>query len=360
MLDGAATAEGTARFRERFPEAEEKGFFRRLGDLWVSSIGLGTYLGEADEAVDRGYEEAVAAALEHGVNLFDCAINYRHQLSERAVGRALAAAIDSGRVARDEIVVATKAGFLPLDGAVPDDPAAYFRSEYVASGLIGRDDLVANCHCISPPYLDDQLERSRSNLGLETIDLYYLHNPETQLAEVDRDELEERLVEAFGWMEERRDAGTIVRYGVATWDGFRLPPSAPRHLSLAAVVECAGDGLAVLQAPINLAMPEALAAPTQQIGDAVVPLAVAARHFELALVSSASLMQMRLERLPPEIEAAFPGLASDAQRALQFTRSLPGLTAALVGMSSRRHVEENLALARREPASTETIQGLFA
>lgn len=360
MLDGAATAKGTARFAERFPEAAEKEFFRRLRDLRVSSIGLGTYLGEPSESIDRGYEEAIRSALEHGVNLFDSAINYRHQRSERSLGRALARAIGEGEVARDEIVVATKGGFLPLDGEVPDDPAAYFRRQYVDSGKIGPEDLVANCHCLAVPYLGDQLERSRSNLGLETIDLYYLHNPETQLREVGPDELGARLEAAFGWLEERRDAGEIGLYGLATWDGLRLPPSDPRHLSLEDVVERAGEGLAVLQAPVNLAMPEALAAPTQKIGDVVVPLTVAARHFGLALVSSASLMQMRIETLPPEIDTAFPGLDSDAQRALQFTRSLPGVTTALVGMSSRRHVEENLALARREPAATETIQELFA
>lgn len=360
MLSGRATEEGTERFKSRFPEAEEAGHFRRLGDLWVSSIGLGTYLGEPTDEVDRGYEEAIAAALERGVNLFDSAINYRHQASERALGRALGRAIAAGVVARDEVVVATKAGFLPLDGEVPSDPAAYFRSEYVDTGKIGRDDLVANCHSLAVPFLEDQLGRSRANLDLETIDLYYLHNPETQLAELSAEQLLERLGDAFDWLERVRSAGEVGRYGVATWNGLRVPPSSAEHLSLEAIVGRAAAGFAAVQAPLNLAMPEALAAPTQGIADAVVPLAVAARHFDLALVSSASLMQMRLRSLPPEIGEAFPAADTDAQRALQFTRSLPGVTTALVGMSSRAHVEENLALARIPPATAETIQRLFA
>lgn len=360
MRSGAATAAGTARLKERFPAAAEKGFYRRLGDLWVSSIGLGTYLGEASEAVDRGYEEAIEVALAHGVNLFDSAINYRHQLSERALGRALDRAIERGEIARDEVVVATKGGFLPLDAARPEDPVAEFRRRWVERGVVGSDDLAANCHCLAPPYLEDQLRRSRDNLGLETVDLYYLHNPETQLGEVAPDELGRRLATAFAWLEERRDAGEVGRYGVATWDAFRQPPSSPRHLSLEDLVVGAGEGLEAIQLPINLAMPEALAAPTQPIGDVVVPLMVAARHFGLAVVASASLAQMRLDTLPPEIGEAFPGLDSDAQRLLEFTRSLPGVTAALVGMSSRHHVEANLALATRQPAGIEAIQSLFA
>ena len=37
-------------------------------------------------------------------------------------------------------------------------------------------------HCMSPAYLENQIERSRRNLGMETIDLFYVHNPESQLA----------------------------------------------------------------------------------------------------------------------------------------------------------------------------------
>lgn len=360
MRTGAATPQGTERFKLRFPAAAEAGHFRRLGDLWVSSIGLGTYLGEPSDEIDRGYEEAVAAALERGVNLFDSAINYRHQRSERALGRALERAFADGVAARDEIVVATKAGFLPLDAEVPEDPAAYLRREYVEPGTLGAGELVAGSHCLAPSFLADQLRRSRANLGLETIDLYYLHNPETQLAERSSEQLLEGLGVAFGWLERELEEGGIAGYGVATWDGLRVPPAAPRHLSLEALVARAGEGLTVIQAPLNLAMPEALAAPTQEIGDVVVPLAVAARHFDLGLVTSASLMQMRLGSLPPEIGEAFPGLESDAQRSLQFTRSLPGVTTALVGMSSTAHVEENLALAEIPPATAETIQSLFS
>jgi len=56
-------------------------------------------------------------------------------------------------VKRDAVVVATKGGFLPFDGPAP-------------KGLLGPGDLVAGTHCMSPRYLEDQLERSLANLGL--------------------------------------------------------------------------------------------------------------------------------------------------------------------------------------------------
>jgi aryl-alcohol dehydrogenase-like predicted oxidoreductase len=118
--EGRATPEGTAGYRARIGVRVADGHFRELrvpaGSLRLSSIGLGTYLGGDDDATDRRYEEAIARALELGCNVLDAAINYRSMRSERSIGRALAAAFAAGTLRRDEVVVATKAGFLPFDG----------------------------------------------------------------------------------------------------------------------------------------------------------------------------------------------------------------------------------------------------
>ena len=104
MLPGHATAEGTARYRDRFPRLRDAGHFRRpanvpgAGELWFSSIGLGTYLGEPDDESDRNYTEAIATALRSGINVLDTAINYRHQRSERNIGAALQQRIESGEL----------------------------------------------------------------------------------------------------------------------------------------------------------------------------------------------------------------------------------------------------------------------
>ncbi|HTM20303.1 MAG TPA: aldo/keto reductase [Kofleriaceae bacterium] len=216
LAPGAATAAGTARFRERFAGRAGDGHFRRLGDLWLSSLGLGTYLGETDRRDDDLYTRAVLRVLDGGVNVIDSAVNYRCQRSERNIGRALEGALDTGAIRRDEVVIATKGGFLPFDGSRPADARSYFRSRFVDTGVIRPGELVAGCHCMTPRYLEDQIEQSRQNLGLETIDIYYLHNPETQLEEVPRDEFLERLRDAFATLEAACDRGAIGCYGVAT------------------------------------------------------------------------------------------------------------------------------------------------
>src|SRR5947209_17425242 len=108
-----ATAEGTARFAARFPGFQQTAFYRSVFNLSVSSLGIGTYLGDANEAADSRYTDALIAAGESGINFFDTAINYRGQRSERCVGAALK------HLQRDEVVVCTKAGFL-TPGATPD------------------------------------------------------------------------------------------------------------------------------------------------------------------------------------------------------------------------------------------------
>src|SRR5712672_757015 len=90
LVEGHATPDGTKRFRKRFAEAQPDHFYRPItGGPLVSALGLGTYLGECDDAEDARYAATVSAALEKGVNLFDTAINYRCQRSERTIGDSL-------------------------------------------------------------------------------------------------------------------------------------------------------------------------------------------------------------------------------------------------------------------------------
>ncbi len=146
-------------------------------------------------------------ALRSGINLLDTAINYRHQRSERNIGAALAQLFRTGELNRDEVFICTKAGYLSLDGAMPEDPRGYFAREYIEPGILDPKQLAGGMHCMAPAYLENQIERSRRNLGVDTIDLFYIHNPESQLSEVSRDVFHQRLRQAFIMLEERRCAG---------------------------------------------------------------------------------------------------------------------------------------------------------
>src|SRR5262249_14234938 len=242
LTAGRATAEATRRYTERFEGRLAEGNFRALGrGPMHSPLGLGTDRGPEDGATDVLYQDAALRALELGVNVIDTAVNYRHQRSERAIRTALATAIGRGVLGRDEVVVATKGGFIPFDGAVPRDPRGYFSSTYLETGIIKPGDVVQGAHCMTPRYLRDQIDRSRANLAVETLDIYYLHTHETQLAEVYRVEFDRRVRAAFEALEAAvADAG-IARYGAATWTGFRADPTAADYLSLAELVAIARE-----------------------------------------------------------------------------------------------------------------------
>ena len=365
LIQGYATPDGTSRCRERHADPLP-GHYRQSRGLWLSSIGLGTYLGEPTEEVDKQYTQTVVQAVRAGMNVFDTAVNYRHMRSERAVGRAISELISSGIASRDELLLATKGGFLAYDGKEPADPSAYFQARLVRTGLVKPEEIVAGCHTLSPRYLEHQIDVSRGNLGVAAIDLYYLHNPETQLQEVSREEFLRRLRLAVAVLEQAVADGRIRMYGAATWNGFRVQPDSQEAISLEEILRVAGEvggqnhHFAAIQLPFNIAMPEALTANTQASNGRRAPLLHVAREHGLMVFSSATLLQSHLAAgLPAEFEQSIPGLATDAQRAIQFVRSTPGITCALVGMSRREHLEENIATASRPPLSLAEYRKIF-
>src|SRR5207247_9282182 len=124
LMAGGATAEGTKRYLARLAGTVVPAHLGGVDGINVATVGLGTYLGREDGATDVMYQDAIARALELGVNVIDTAINYRHQRSERAVRAALASAVGGGTVRRDEGNGATKGGHTPLVGPVPRDARA--------------------------------------------------------------------------------------------------------------------------------------------------------------------------------------------------------------------------------------------
>lgn len=348
--------------RESSPQAPD--FTRSLGALGtVSALGVGTALGDPTDAEDARYESAIEAAIAAGVTLIDTAINYRCQRSERVVGRVLARALARSREeGRDDsrdghragpLIVSTKGGYIPLDSSPPpskDAYRSYLRTTYVDTGMIRGDELVAGGHCIAPAFLTDQIARSRWNLGVEQIDLYYVHNPEQQLeGGVSADMFQERLRDAFAALEAAADAGAIRAYGCATWNGVRALPDAPNHLSLEQLMrtahDIAGDGhhFSAVQIPVSLAMPEAVGVQTQLVNGAARTALEAADELGLAVIAGASLMHGRLAHdLPPAARAVFPDAPDDAACALTFARMLPHVASVAVGMRSLEHVRENV------------------
>jgi len=357
VIPGFATPAGTAAYRARLGPAAAAGHFRSWQGIELSSVGLGTYLGADDDATDGQYVDAIRRALELGVNVVDAAINYRHQRSERSIGAALRRPIEAGRLRREEVCLTTKGGF----------SAASQMDQYVRSGIVPPEDVVGGIHAMTPRFLAAQLDLSRANLGVETVDVYYLHNPEMQLSEVDRPTFWRRLRDAFGFLEGAVSDGKIRCYGTATWNGYRQPPEAPDFLSLPEVAGIAAEAggaahhFRVIQLPYNLAMTEAFTRVNQTMDGEPVSALEAARRLGIYVMTSASIYQGQLTRnLPAVISEFLPGLDTDAQRALQFVRSTPNVGTALVGMKQRAHVQENARVVSIPPIPWEQFQKLFA
>ena len=330
LLPGHATREGALR---RAAELEKDAAAVRdttAQGVPISCVGIGTYHGALDDETDAAYAETIHAALEAGINLIDTSLNYRRQRSERAVAAGVRRFVGASGGRRDEVVVCTKGGYL-VPGAV-------------TPGTLEHDDVVDGKHSLAPDFLADQLHRSRRNLRLETIDVYYLHNPELQLRFVERHTFMDRILAAFDGLERAVSDGLIRYYGTATWSGYRDGSLSLRALAIAAR-QIAGDHhhFRFVQLPVNFGMQEAMTNPVE--GRRTV-LDVAG-ELGITVIASNSLLQGRLSQdLPGDIVPMLPGLDTDAQRALQFTRSTPGIAAALVGMAHKAHLAENLAVAR--------------
>lgn len=366
MIAGRATPEGTAAYAAAHPSHH----FRAVGGLQLSTVGHGSYLGDSSEDARTAYRAAMLACLQGGINVIDTASNYRDQASERDVGAAIAAYLEAGG-SREHLLVASKAGFLHGDADSGMRGPDWFQQEYVLDGTVGRRDIIGNMHCMTPQYIDRELQRSRSNLGLETVDVYFLHNPELQLAEgiADGDWLR-RMRDAFELLERRADDGHIKVYGIATWDGLRIPPGQPGHIPLVKLIHEAGQAaiaqgrkaaqhrFRALEFPLNMAMPEAVTLTSQAWKFAEQTVTQCAQDTGMLSFASASLMQARLDgNVPAEWRQAL-GTESDLETALQFTRS-QAITTALVGMGRPEHAQEVLRWAQRAPdaATVRTMMG---
>lgn len=364
-MSHGATTEGTKRFAEKWRGRAADEHFREANGLVISSIGIGTYLGLSDERTDTAYAEAIVTAVENGINFIDSAINYRFQRSERSIAAALKQLAAKG-ISREKIVLCTKGGYLTPDGAMPPDPNRYFFDEYIQQGIFSAQDIACGSHCLAPRFLENQLSRSMRNLGVPCIDVYYLHNPETQLAEIARPNFLERIRDAFEFLESAAAQGKIQFYGMATWNGFRQDARARDAMQLAEIVEIAKQlageqhRFRFVQLPFNLGMTEALTLGNQTVAGKQLTIMEAASELGITLVASASLLQGQVTRnLPPFVAQAF-GLENDAERALQFARSAPGITTALVGMSRAEHARANTRLVSVPPATLDQFSQLFS
>lgn len=348
MITGHATPEGTAEFAARSPADPDN--YNKFCGLTLSNVGMGTYLGEPDSQTDVAVVSAVKQSVAAGINVIDTAINYRAQKAERAVGKAISEMVGDGTIKRQQVFVSTKNGYVTHDAEMNLDFWGYVKKEYTETGVVGQGDISPQYHCMTVPYLKDQLKRSLANLGLDCIDLMYLHNATEGQPGTPRPEFVRMLKDAFEFYESARRDGRIRFYGMATWECLRVKPDHPQYLSLAdilKVAESAGGedhGFRFVQLPFNMYYDQAYMLKNQ--GNPPVSVLEAAKSAGIGVFTSVPLMQGRLlaQGVMPEFGSLPPPL-----RALQFIRSAPGVIAPLVGQKTDQHVQENLQITKIKP-----------
>ena len=270
QLSGRATVEGTAAYAARMVGLSPSGSlahgltsFGSTG-LTTSRLGFGTYRVDTREAEHR---QALKNALAAGCNLIDTSTNYMDGDSERLVGSVLAELIKAGQLAREAVLVVSKIGYvqgqnLKLAQAREQSGRPYPEMVKYGEGI---------WHCLHPDFLADQLALSLDRLGLGTLDVCLLHNPEYYLSEAAhrggenlaelRNRFYERLQRAFAYFESQVAAGRLQYYGVSS-NTVTSPPDDPEATSLSRMLRAAQAAskqaghptthFRVLQCPMNL------------------------------------------------------------------------------------------------------------
>ena len=356
MISGFATPEGTKNFTAKHDTIPEKNF-NVFQDLSLSNVGIGTYLGNPDSDTDIIVKNAVKKSVLAGMNVIDTAINYRAQKAERSVGQAISELVNEDKISRDEIFISTKNGYVTNDGDIQEDLMQYIIRELGKPGIVKEGDISSGYHCMTIPYLEDQLNRSLKNLQLECIDLIYLHNAVEGNLEMPKETFLQKLKDVFEFYEQKRKDGKIRFYGMATWDCFRVAEDHKTFLSLEKVIKIAksvgGDdhGFRFIQLPYNLHFDQAFMQKNQLVDGKSASILDSAKQLNVGVFTSVPLMQGKLldwAKDKPAFSAVSPSVGL-----LQFIRSTPGVLAPLVGQKSDEHVTENLEVLKIPPFSEE-------
>lgn len=360
VIEGYATPEGTRKYASYgVSKGRPAAHFRDFAGLRLSSIGMGTYLGDLTKEDDIAVENAVYDSIISGaVNVIDTAINYRAMKSEKSVGRALLRLASEGKVSRDQIFISTKNGYITNDGDFPNvDVMEYMHRMYIATDVITADDISSGYNVMNPSYLAKCIDKSLANMHLATIDLVYVHNAfESWHEDVDRKTFSEMLAKAFALYEKYRKAGKLRYYGMATWTCFRTPKESREHFSLEDAVEIAQQaggkdhGFRFIQLPYNLAYSEALLLKSQTVDGQDMTILQAAEKLGIGVFTSAPLFQGRLLRAQiPD----YAGITDPVAKLVQIVRSSPAVVAPLLGQKRPEHVQENLKVADVPPLTKE-------
>ncbi|EGR29887.1 hypothetical protein IMG5_146600 [Ichthyophthirius multifiliis] len=335
-------------------------------DINLSSIGFGTYQGSPTKENDlQMFNALIDSICTGGVNVIDTSINYRYQKSERTIGAALSYLKSQKQIERDQYFLSSKGGFIP-----EDYDQKINRQDMIKKLNLSQAEIINNQYSLSKNFLSQSIEMSLNNLGIDTLDLFYLQNSSEQILPVlGREKYFLLLQKAFECLEEKIMQKKINSYGLATWISFRCSSYMEKfYLNLEDIVNLAENvggknhGFKFIQLPViqqiqkylfylqikvNLMMPECFAEKYQIIQNEKGEkqeeyLLKVAKQLQINIITSSPLMNGALINTP--LSSQVFECANLGAKHLQFIRSIPSdaICSTLIGQKKNRHVKMNL------------------
>jgi aryl-alcohol dehydrogenase-like predicted oxidoreductase len=308
--------------------------YRRLGKtgLRASRIGFGCNRIAQSAAPNhrREVEAILETAFERGINFFDTADVYSNGESERLLGKLF-------RGRRERVILCSKAGYRPW-ALVP-------WSRWVSPLLTGlrrlRPALNRNPRSggkprpprnYAPRILRLGVEGSLRRLGTDYLDVFCLHSPPPEVVADER---------VFEGLEDLKQAGLIRHYGVS------FAAAATSDEVLCALRHSGISILQVLVNPLKAIDLERIVAPAAAAGIAIVGRQPFHRGAVFESRYRSALFSSRPDR-------------TVAQTVLRSVLQRPGIDVVLTGMTTREHLDENLAALAAPPLSAQEINRLYS
>lgn len=310
------------------------------GKFYSLLFGMGTHFGDFTDEHSNLYIDTLSYGLENGVNFIDTSVNYRGMKSEKDIGTVLDKLINKRKIIkREEIVIATKGGQIYGDCEIDVKPIDYLKEILIPEGILNIEDINTvdgHMHTLVPYFYETTIELSKKNLGVDTIDIHYIHNPEISRYVLGEEEFYKQLKILVEFYEEQVEKGNIRFYGMSTWKAFICDVNSPWHISIEKVLdvvkEVKGEShhFKFIQIPYNMYNKSAGENKTQLVGKEYYCAIKAAKKLGLDVTISAPLNQCRDK----------DDLSINEK--LEFVIETEGIYALIIGSKTKKHLIENL------------------
>lgn len=300
----------------------------------LPKIGLGTY----NQSLNQS--ELISYALKLGYELIDTAPNYNNGISQREVSKALSQCIN-------QTLISTKVGFVSdLDR----------RDFYIKNGIAKSNDFFKN-HCLSKSFVKYEIEKNLQELGIESIDILFIHNPEQQLEIKSKSDFFYTLSNAIEIIETFCEQGKVKQYGISSWDGFGINGKQPTFTldeihDIVFKIAGKSNRFRCVQIPLSIVhYDELYNYAINKSG-----LLCDAERLSLSIFANSPLHKGELLKLIDSEFLRLFGINNCATACLLFLKSFQCINTILVGATSKSQIEDNIQIEALPPLSREKVE----